>query len=214
MNEFFNILKNIRTNQIIINEKNYNRIWKADKTAIWLDLIKGNSIEKIGNEKVNVHTFGNEKLRVSIMLCVSAMGNKLPPLLTSKGKEGKAIEKKYSKNKNILSKKVFLKCQENSWLSIDLFNFWLNNIFFTESIYKNLKGNILIFDRATCHFTESINTLFDKYSSNYVLIPPGQTRFLQPLDIGVNKVFKENIYKKNNDFNLSTALEEKLLLII
>ena len=44
------------------------------------------------------------------MLCVSAAGSKLTPLLISKGKEGKTIEKKYSKNKNILSKKVFLKC--------------------------------------------------------------------------------------------------------
>ena len=77
-----------------------------------------------------------------------------------------------------------------------------------------MKGNILIFDRATCHFTESINTLFDKYSSNYVLIPPVQTRFSHPLDIENNKVFKENIYKKYKDFKISTALEEKLLLII
>ena len=75
-----------------------------------------------------------------------------------------------------------------------------------------MKGNILIFDRETSHFTEDINTLFDKYSSNYVLIPPGKTRFLQPLDIGINKVFKENIYKKYNDFKLSTALEEKVTL--
>ena len=76
---------------------------------------------KIGNKKINFHTFGNEKLRLSIMVCVSATGNKLPTLLIAKEKEGKTIEKKYSKNKNILSKKVFLKCQENSWLTIDLF---------------------------------------------------------------------------------------------
>jgi hypothetical protein len=35
---------------------------------------------------------------------------------------------------------------------------------------------------------------------------------LQPLDIRVNKVFKENIYKKYNDFKLSTALEKKVIL--
>jgi hypothetical protein len=41
------------------------------------------------------------------MVCVSATSNKLPPFLIAKGKEGKTIEKKYSKNKNILSKKPF-----------------------------------------------------------------------------------------------------------
>ena len=35
---------------------------------------------------------------------------------------------------------------------------------------------------------------------------------MQPLDIRVNKVFKENIYKKYNDFKLSTALEKKVIL--
>ena len=75
-----------------------------------------------------------------------------------------------------------------------------------------MEGNILIFNLSTSHFSEDINKLFDKYSSNYVLIPPGQTWFLQPLDIRVNKVFKENIYKKYNDFKLSTALEKKVIL--
>ena len=89
MNELFNILKNIRTNQLIINEKDHNWIWNADETVIWLDLIKGTSIEKIGNKKVNVHSFGNEKVRLSIILCVSATSIKLLPLLIAKGKEGK-----------------------------------------------------------------------------------------------------------------------------
>ena len=124
------------------------------------------------------------------------------------------IQKKYSKNNNILSKKIFLKCQENSWLTIDLFKFWLNNIFFIESIYKNLKGKILIFDRETSHFSEDINRFFDKYSSNYVLIPPGQIRFFHPLEIGVNKVFKK-IYTKNiMILNIQLLLKKKSLFII
>ena len=87
------INKNIRTNQIIINEKDYNRIWKQ--------IIKGTSIEKIWNIKVNVHAFENEKLRVSNMLCVSAIDNKLPPLLIAQGKEVKLLKK------NILKIKIY-----------------------------------------------------------------------------------------------------------
>ena len=30
--------------------------------------------------------------------------------------------------------------------------------------------------------------------SNFILIPAGQTCFVQPLDVGVNKVFKDSIY--------------------
>ena len=40
--------------------------------------------------------------------------------------------------------------------------------------------------------------------SNFILIHAGQTRFVQPLDVGVNKVFKDSIYKKYNEFKFST----------
>ena len=53
MNDFFRILKEVRLEQKIIGEKDYKRIWNADETAIWLDLIRGTTIEKIGNKKVN-----------------------------------------------------------------------------------------------------------------------------------------------------------------
>ena len=77
-----------------------------------------------------------------------------------------------------------------------------------------MKGKILIFDRETSHFSEDINRFFDKYSSNYVLIPPGQIRFFYPLEIGVNKVFKK-IYTKNiMILNIQLLLKKKLLFII
>ena len=93
MNDFFRILKEVRLEQKIIGEKDYKRIWNADETAIWLDLIRGTTIEKIGNKKVNVYIFGNEKIRLAILLCSNANVDKLPPLIIAKGKEGKTVEK-------------------------------------------------------------------------------------------------------------------------
>ena len=48
-------------------------------------------------------------------------------------------------------------------------------------------------DRARSHFSEEIDNLFKENDANYVLIPPGMTSVLQPLDTHVNKVFKSNI---------------------
>ena len=45
-----------------------------------------------------------------------------------------------------------------------------------------------------------MSTLFNKYNAIYVLIPPGLTRFLQPLDIGINNDIK--IYMRNADTNI------------
>lgn len=61
-------------------------------------------------------------------------------------------------------------------------------------------------DRATTHFSERIKDLFAENKSKYVLIPPGATRYLQPLDIAINKPFKDNMRK--NILNLSLNMGE------
>lgn len=82
MNDFFHILREIKLRHKIINKEDYQRICSTEETAIWLDLVRGTSIEIIGNKNVNINSFGNEKLSVSIMLCVNATGIKLPPFIT------------------------------------------------------------------------------------------------------------------------------------
>ena len=59
--------------------------------------------------------------------------------------------------------------------------------------FKNEKEYIISNGRAWSHFSEEIDNLFKENKVNYVLIPPGMTSVLQPLDTHVNKVFKSNV---------------------
>jgi hypothetical protein len=38
----------------------------------------------------------------------------------------------------------------------EFFNIWLKDNFFKESICENVKGNVIIFDRATSHYDQVI----------------------------------------------------------
>ena len=81
-------------------------------------------------------------------------------------------------------------------------------------------------DRARLHFSSEITNIFEKYDSNFVLIPPGLTYVLQPLDTHVNKSFKANVRAeyhkwllKNKeetitDFDVSFLLDLKGTLFI
>ena len=64
-------------------------------------------------------------------------------------------------------------------------------------------------DRATTHFSERIKDLFAENKSKYVLIPPGATRYLQPLDIAINKPFKDDMRKKYNEFAIKYGGNKK-----
>ena len=54
-----------------------NRIGNVDETLIWFDMTYNTTISKIGEKSVKVHTFGRERLRVSLILCILADGEKL-----------------------------------------------------------------------------------------------------------------------------------------
>ena len=55
----------------------------------------------------------------------------------------------------------------------------------------------LILDKATSHITNNIISQYINESKIMSFIPPGLTRYLQPLDVVVNKPFKEGIKKLN-----------------
>ena len=85
---------------------------------------------------------------------------------------------------------MFILCQENSWCTNNLFKFWINKIFLYYQNNITKKPCLLIFDRATIHINTDIINYLNVNNIKYVVIPPGFTRFLQPLDLSINKAFK------------------------
>ena len=178
-----------------------NRIGNVDETPIWFDMTYNTTIAKIGEKSIKVRTFGGERLRVSLILCILANGDKLPPLVIFKGSKNGRKENSLKENIHVKKNEIYILCQENAWASEDIFFEWLKKVWFRS--YPNIKssGNtLLVLDRATTHFSERINDLFVENKSKYVFIPPGATRYLQPLDFAINKPFKDSMRKKYTEF--------------
>ena len=62
------------------------------------------------------------------MLCITAEGSNLPPLIIFKGKSGGIIEKNISKIIFVLSKKCFVCLNDNSWATDSIINYWFYNV--------------------------------------------------------------------------------------
>ena len=64
-------------------------------------------------------------------------------------------------------------------------------------------------DRATSHYSVSLIKIFINNNSIYILISPGLTRFLQPLDVSINFPFKTYLKQEYINFNLFKFNNEK-----
>ena len=201
--KFFEIIYYKRLNNNIYDK--LGLIGNMDETAISYENIYTTTVTKIGNTTVNVKNFNRDKMRITVLLSILADGTKLPPLIIFRGETNKTKEKKLQNNKYVINGKCYVKCQRNAWADNNIFNYWLNNIWFNNGILNhNIKNTLLILDRATTHFSSDLNERFKKYESHFVLIPPGLTRYLQPLDVAVNKPFKDAMKNSDCKFRLKT----------
>ena len=100
----------------------------------------------------------------------------------------------------VLENKIFVTCQHNAWVVSKLFIKWFNTIWFRTYSFRQIKENILYFDKEPSHIIKEVDTLFKKNNSEYRLIPPGLASVCQPLDLCINKLFKDSLGVKYREF--------------
>ena len=77
-------------------------------------------------------------------------------------------------------------------LYVEIINTWINKVVlpYTKKLNRNRKF-LLVWGRAREHLNEDSNIAFRNNNIDVILIPAGMTRIMQPLDISLNKSFKD-----------------------
>ena len=128
-NQLLNFLRiNIRIREELKISDELNRIGNCDETPLWFDMVENTSIEKIGTKTIKVKTFGNEKSRISCLLCITASSLKLPPLLVFKGKPDGKIYNRLKDKIYVSNHKIYTECHENVWVTEEFFYNLLENV--------------------------------------------------------------------------------------
>ena len=115
----------------------YPNIFNMEETPICFEMIARTNVEKIGEKTVNVRSFGSDRNRITVILCIGANGYKAPPLLIFKGKKGAKKELELQKNFHVQNRRIYDQCQENIWADSEVFQYWLENIFFNNKHINN-----------------------------------------------------------------------------
>lgn len=152
------------------------QIGNADETPICFDMPRNYTVNMKGAKQVIVKTTGHEKTRVTVMLCVTADGEKLPPYVI--------LNRKTVPKKDFHSG-VIVRAQSNAWMTSELMVDWLKSVWETRKDVSS--RSMLILDAFRGHLTDEVKARIKDKTSDLVVIPGGLTSKLQSLDVCINK---------------------------
>ena len=160
-------------------------IGNMDETPMYFDLVPSRTIEKTGAKDLLVRTTGADKRHLTVVLTVTADGKMPPPMIIFKG-----IAQQVHPPPGVV-----VTIQEKGWMNQELMHVYIEQIWrpFMEKVADEMempKGSLLILDSFSAHKTTEIMDAFQEADTKCVIIPGGCTSKVQPLDVSVNKPFK------------------------
>ena len=157
----------------------------ADEMAIYLDMPPNYKLEKKGVKDVLLKTTGCEKHRLTVMLAATADGRKLPPLLI--------LKRKTLPKSEAFPKEVIVRAHEKGWMTEKLMLEWLKIVWGrrTRAFFNQL--SMLVLHAFKGHLTDTVKNQLRKMNTELVVIPSGMISVLQPMDVSINKPFKDRL---------------------
>jgi hypothetical protein len=128
-------------------------------------------------------TGGNARKTTTVLACVSADGNKLPPLILHKGKRlwnNMFGDAGYTGTSYAVS--------DNGWMTEDVFLNWFKNQFIIQVTERPV---LLLYDGHLSHVGVSLIKLAIESGVTILKLPPHTSHMLQPLDVSVFKGVKQ-----------------------
>ena len=191
-----NFLRFIRRNSVL--QGNFGSYWRfrlsnilnMDEVPISFEFFEGYSYHLKGERTISGST-GNSswsKRQATLVLYIFADGvPRLKPKLIFHGTPGGPIERA---EKDLYDKRVSIEFNETAYNNEDLFTKWLDDELLNPDVLGG-RDSLLVMDHAAFHKTPDVLQKLKGTNVVPALIPPGCTSLLQPLDVAINKPFKE-----------------------
>ena len=143
------------------------------------------TVDTTGAESVPVSTTGQEKTGFTVVLACSETRTKLKPMV---------IFKRKTMPKEKLPDGVVVHCHNKGWMNRDVMAVWGEKVWRPRPVSFFNRTSLLIFDSFSAHIDEGVcNTFKTVHKTTTAVIPGGLTKKLQPLDISVNRSFKNHV---------------------
>ena len=163
------------------------QVYNIDETGITIVHKPGKVFSAVGRKHVYSVTSGEKGKTHTVVVCVSASGHAIPPMMIYPRK--KAVPE--SLKSGCVPGTVF-ETSDNGWITKDIYLKWFK--FFIKSI-PPARPVLLIEDGHSSHITLEVIELARENDIHLLCLPSHLSHILQPLDIGVFKSFKTHYPK-------------------
>ena len=167
------------------------QVYNIDETSINVVHRPGKVVAEIGHRKVWSVTSAERGKTHTVLTCVNASGQSIPPLIIFPRKRMKEDLKE-----GAMPGTMFC-CSESGWINQQLFLEWFK--FFIESI-PPARPVLIIEDGHASHVSLDVIKLAKENDVHLLCLPSHSTHILQPLDVGVFKSLKAHFNKECRDF--------------
>ena len=157
-------------------------IANMDETPVFFDLPGNRTINLTGEKTVLVRTTGNEKNHFTVVLCCTADGTKLKPMI---------ILKRKTLPKVMFPSGVVIHVNEKGWMDTEAMMVWLQKVWAHRPGASSQSRSLLAWDSFRGHLVDRVKERTQNgYNTDINVIPGGLTSVLQPLDVSINRPFK------------------------
>ncbi|KAJ4436451.1 hypothetical protein ANN_19084 [Periplaneta americana] len=120
------------------------------------------------------------------MLAMTADGGKLPPYV---------IFKRKTIPKDDVPTGIHIRAQVKGWMDAEMVRDWVRTVWNKRPGALLRKPSLLVWDSFRGHLGDDTKRFLTEMKTDMAVIPGGLTSVLQPLDVSVNKPFKDNMRK-------------------
>ena len=166
------------------NEYEMQHIGNMDETPMNFDMPPSRTVHPVGEKTILIKTTGNEKNHFTVVLCCLADGTKLKPMI---------IFKRKTMPKEDIPPGVLVHVHEKGWMDEQGMLLWIEKVWECRPGHLLRKKACLVYDMFKSHLMESVKNKLRKGNTDVAIIPGGLTSQLQPLDVSINKPFKDKV---------------------
>lgn len=192
-----------------VSMANRDQKWiiNMDQTPVYFSMVPNTTLEEEGARSVNVRSSSGSTMRVTVAVTVTAAGGTLTPLMVFKGKPNGRIARDFTDKKAGFPDGCFYACQDTAWMDETVMLMWVDKVL--KPWVKDCPPGIvplLLLDHYKCHLMASVVNAIQDLGIEVDHIPGGCTGLVQPVDVGVNKPYKNRIRNKWEKYMLDEGL--------